>query len=193
MGATHAPGRRKRKLAHEINVVPYIDVMLVLLIIFMITAPLLTQGIEVNLPETGADAMSTTQEPASLYIDAKGRYYLDIGTGTGKPLSDDEVVRRVKAYLKSDPAKMVLVKGDTRVDGQRDRLVRRRQRLGGGVGQLHLDALRQQRCGDHEDDQQHEHHVDIRHDVDLGRQLAPLAHLHLSALRPGAGRARGCR
>jgi len=116
VAATHAPGRRKRKLAHEINVVPYIDVMLVLLIIFMITAPLLTQGIEVNLPETGADAMSTTQEPATLYIDAKGRYYLDIGTGTGQPLPDDEVVRRVRAYLKSDPAKMVLVKGDTRVD-----------------------------------------------------------------------------
>ena len=108
--------KKGRRLMGEINVVPYIDVMLVLLIIFMITAPLLTQGIEVDLPETGADAMSSTQEPATLYIDAKGRYYLDIGTGTGKPLSDEEVVRRVKAYLKSDPSKMVLVKGDTRVD-----------------------------------------------------------------------------
>jgi biopolymer transport protein TolR len=116
VAATHAPGRRKRKLAHEINVVPYIDVMLVLLIIFMITAPLLTQGIEVNLPETGADAMSTSQEPVTLYIDAKGRYYLDIGTGTGKPLADDEVVRRVQAYVKRNPEGMVLVKGDTTVD-----------------------------------------------------------------------------
>jgi biopolymer transport protein TolR len=116
VAATHVPGRRKRKLAHEINVVPYIDVMLVLLIIFMITAPLMTQGIEVNLPETRADAMSTSQEPATLTIDAKGRFLLDIGTGTDKALSDDEVVTRIKAYLKPDPGKMVLVRGDASVD-----------------------------------------------------------------------------
>src|SRR5262245_48128926 len=90
--------------------------MLVLLIIFMITAPLLTQGIEVKLPETGAAEMSTSQEPVTLYVDAKGRYYLDIGTGTGKPLPDDEVVNRVRAYIKRNPEGMVLVKGDTRVD-----------------------------------------------------------------------------
>jgi biopolymer transport protein TolR len=114
--AAHASVRRKRKLAHEINVVPYIDVMLVLLIIFMITAPLLTQGIEVNLPETGADAMSTSQEPVSLTVDARGRFFLDIGENTGKPVSDDELVRRVQAYLKHNPEGMVLVKGDTRVD-----------------------------------------------------------------------------
>jgi biopolymer transport protein TolR len=112
----HAPVRRKRKLAHEINVVPYIDVMLVLLIIFMITAPLLTQGIEVNLPETGADAMSTSAEPVTLTVDARGRFYVDIGTATDKPVSDDELVRRIGTYLKHNPEGMVLVKGDTRVD-----------------------------------------------------------------------------
>jgi biopolymer transport protein TolR len=114
--AAHATARRKRKLAHEINVVPYIDVMLVLLIIFMVTAPLLTQGIEVNLPETGADAMSTSQEPVTLYVDARGRFYVDIGEGTGKPLGDDEVVRRIGIYVRQNPEGMVLVKGDTRVD-----------------------------------------------------------------------------
>ena len=114
--AAHAPVRRKRKLAHEINVVPYIDVMLVLLIIFMITAPLLTQGIEVELPETSADAMSTSHEPVTLYVDARGRFYVDIGEGSGQPLAEDEVVRRIAAYVKHNPDKMVLVKGDTRVD-----------------------------------------------------------------------------
>ncbi|MGH8482069.1 MAG: protein TolR [Nevskiaceae bacterium] len=113
--AAHA-ARRKRKLAHEINVVPYIDVMLVLLIIFMITAPLLTQGIEVNLPETGADAMSTSHEPVTFTIDTRGRFFLDIGENADKPVSDDELVRRVGIYLKTNPEGMVLVKGDKRVD-----------------------------------------------------------------------------
>jgi biopolymer transport protein TolR len=108
--------RKHRKLAHEINVVPYIDVMLVLLIIFMITAPLLTQGVEVDLPETGAESLAGSNEPVTLFIDAKGRYYLDIGTGTEKPLADDELVRRVRAVLKRRPDEMILVKGDTRVD-----------------------------------------------------------------------------
>ena len=74
--------RQRRKLASEINVVPYIDVMLVLLIIFMITAPLLTQGVEVQLPETSAESMAGNDEPVTLSIDAKGRYFLDVGTGT---------------------------------------------------------------------------------------------------------------
>jgi biopolymer transport protein TolR len=114
--SVQAAVRRKRRLAHEINVVPYIDVMLVLLIIFMITAPLLTQGVEVDLPETGAESLAGSDEPVTLFIDARGRYYLDIGTGTGKPLGDEEVVRRVRAYMKARPDGMILIKGDTRVD-----------------------------------------------------------------------------
>jgi biopolymer transport protein TolR len=110
------PVRKRRKLAHEINVVPYIDVMLVLLIIFMVTAPLLTQGIEVDLPESDAEALATSNEPVTLTIDAKGRYYLDIGEGTAKPLSDDELVRRVRAVLRRTPEGMILIKGDTHVD-----------------------------------------------------------------------------
>jgi biopolymer transport protein TolR len=114
--AAHATARRKRKLAHEINVVPYIDVMLVLLIIFMITAPLLTQGVEVDLPDTGADSMSTSDEPVTLTIDARGRFTLDIGESPGKPLGDDQLVQLIGAYVRNNPGKMVLVKGDTRVD-----------------------------------------------------------------------------
>ena len=108
--------RQRRKLASEINVVPYIDVMLVLLIIFMVTAPLLTQGIEVQLPDTTAESLATPEEPITLTVDGKGRYFLDIGTETAKPLSDDEVVRRVKAVLKAKPDTMILVRGDTHVD-----------------------------------------------------------------------------
>ena len=109
--------RQRRRLAHEINVVPYIDVMLVLLIIFMITAPLLTQGVEVELPQTSADAMGASNEPVTLFIDAKGNFFLDIGEGsTDKPVSDDELVRRVGIFVKRRPEEMILIKGDTRVD-----------------------------------------------------------------------------
>jgi biopolymer transport protein TolR len=109
-------GRQRRKLASEINVVPYIDVMLVLLIIFMITAPLLTQGVEVDLPETGADSLSAADEPVTLTVDAKGHYFLDIGEGTQKPLSDDEVVKRIGAVLRAKPDTMILIRGDKSVD-----------------------------------------------------------------------------
>ena len=107
--------RQRRKLAHEINVVPYIDVMLVLLIIFMITAPLLTQGVEVQLPDSNAESLAA-EEPVQFTINAKGQYFLDIGTETNKPLSDDEVVRRVRTVLKAKPDTMILVRGDTHVD-----------------------------------------------------------------------------
>jgi biopolymer transport protein TolR len=117
VAATVHHTRKKRRLAHEINVVPYIDVMLVLLIIFMITAPLLSQGVEVNLPETGADSLPGHQaEPVTLTIDGRGRYFVDIGENTSKPVSDDEVVRRVRTYVKANPEGMVLIKGDRSVD-----------------------------------------------------------------------------
>jgi len=111
--------RVRRKMAHEINVVPYIDVMLVLLIIFMVTAPLLTQGVEVDLPETGAESLAIPQEPVTLVVDSKGRYFLDIGTEQGKALDDDELVRRVRAVIKQRPDAMILIKGDRRVPYER--------------------------------------------------------------------------
>ena len=109
-------GRKRRKLASEINVVPYIDVMLVLLIIFMITAPLLTQGVEVDLPETGADSMSSNDEPVTLTINARGQFFLDIGENTGKPVGDDELVKRIGAVLRAKPDTMILIRGDKSVD-----------------------------------------------------------------------------
>jgi biopolymer transport protein TolR len=111
--------RRRRKLMGEINVVPYIDVMLVLLIIFMITAPLLTQGVQVELPEANAKPIDPdllkNREPLVLSVDRDGRYYLNIGGNEDSPVGEAEVARRAGAVLGRDPATPVLVKADERV------------------------------------------------------------------------------
>lgn len=110
------PGRGKRRLNADINVVPYIDVMLVLLIIFMVTAPLLTQGIEVELPKTASENVQVDSEPVTLFVDRRGGYFLDVGSDRSKTLSDDEVVQRVGAVLRNKPETTVLIKADTKVD-----------------------------------------------------------------------------
>ena len=84
---------KKKTLKAEINVVPYIDVMLVLLIIFMVLSPLLIQGIEVNLPKTDTTKMSVQNEPLVISIDSKGKYYLNIGEEV-LPISIDELKRK---------------------------------------------------------------------------------------------------
>ena len=89
-----ASALRKRKLMGEINVVPYIDVMLVLLIIFMVTAPLLTQGIEVELPKTGAEPIedSASNVPFVLSVDAAGNLYLNVGDDEENPVGGKEII-----------------------------------------------------------------------------------------------------
>jgi biopolymer transport protein TolR len=108
---------RKRRLMGEINVVPYIDVMLVLLVIFMVTAPLLTQGIDVELPQAAADPIVTpqNQEPLVLSIDAAGELYLSVGDDHDAPLSAERVVELASAVLRRNPKTPVLVKADQRV------------------------------------------------------------------------------
>src|SRR5580693_4919366 len=106
----HLHQRRSRQPIAEINVVPYIDVMLVLLVIFMVTAPLLTQGIDVELPKVSTTPMTSQEEPVTLYVDRSGNYFLDIGTETKKPLSDDEVTSRIAAVLRNKPETMILVR-----------------------------------------------------------------------------------
>jgi len=107
---------RRRRLMGEINVVPYIDVMLVLLIIFMITAPLLTQGIEVELPKAAAEALdpelTRENEPLILSVDADGRLYLNVGDDEEQPLAGAEVFRRAAAVIRRVPGTPVLVKAD---------------------------------------------------------------------------------
>ena len=108
--------RRGRKLMAEINVVPYIDVMLVLLIIFMITAPLLTQGIKVDLPKAGAEPLpSEDTQPLILSVDKNGNLYLNIGKDEEKPVGEEVVLERVGAVLRREPKTPVLVKADQNV------------------------------------------------------------------------------
>ncbi|HEY2685386.1 MAG TPA: ExbD/TolR family protein [Steroidobacteraceae bacterium] len=110
---------RRRKLMGEINVVPYIDVMLVLLIIFMITAPLLKEGVKVDLPSAGAKPLDPDflkhHEPLILTIDARGRLYMNFGQGQDQPLSEATVSARTTALLRRDPQTPVLLRADTTV------------------------------------------------------------------------------
>ncbi len=112
-------GVRGRKLMAEINVVPYIDVMLVLLIIFMITAPLLTQGVEVELPKADASPIAAedlrNREPLVVSVDREGRMYVNVGGNEELPVDEATVRQRVGVVLERDPATPVLVKADTRV------------------------------------------------------------------------------
>ena len=107
---------RKRPMA-EINVVPYIDVMLVLLVIFMITAPLLTQGVKVELPQADAEVVeSTNDEPLIVTVDAAGNYHLNIGDDTRKGIGAEELKKRVATVLRHKPKIQVLVRGDRDVN-----------------------------------------------------------------------------
>ncbi len=116
MNATMSRSKGKRRLMSEINVVPYIDVMLVLLIIFMITAPLLTQGITVDLPNAPATALDPgDNEPLVLSVDREGRYYLNVGDNEDEPIDDATVVERASAVLRRNAQTPVLVQGDENV------------------------------------------------------------------------------
>ena len=113
------PSRRGRRLMGEINVVPYIDVMLVLLIIFMVTAPLLTQGIKVDLPKAGAEPLkddpNRKNEPLIMSVDREGNFYLNFGGKDDAPVPEEELMQRVAAVLRREPTTAVLVKADKNV------------------------------------------------------------------------------
>ena len=106
---------RGRKMMGEINVVPYIDVMLVLLIIFMVTAPMLSQGIKVDLPKAAAEPMPPDIEPLVLSIDAEGGMYLNIGDPQA-PVDAERVLEVVSAALRREPQRPVVVKADRAVE-----------------------------------------------------------------------------
>ena len=118
---TSRKSSRKRGVLAEINVVPYIDVMLVLLVIFMITAPLLTQGVTVELPKAEAKAIEAQKElPIVLSVDAQGQYFLNIADQPSQAIDESALMTRVAAALalaKSEHTQRpVYVKGDQRVD-----------------------------------------------------------------------------
>jgi len=109
-------GSKKRRPVAEINVVPYIDVMLVLLVIFMITAPIVQQGVEIDLPQAAAKTMSPDEaEPVVVSVDKKGDFYLDIGDAPDKPIDAQLMVNRVAAVRQLKPNIPVLVRGDRNV------------------------------------------------------------------------------
>jgi biopolymer transport protein TolR len=101
----------------EINVVPYIDVMLVMLVIFMITAPLLNQGVDVDLPQTEAEPMDESeQNPVVLTVDREGRYFLNVGGDPEQEIDGETLMLRTAAVLRQRPQTAVLVRGDSSVD-----------------------------------------------------------------------------
>jgi biopolymer transport protein TolR len=108
--------RYRRKQMSEINVVPYIDVMLVLLIIFMITAPLLSQGVDVQLPQVPSKPMPPhDREPVVISVDGAGNFYINWGENQDRPVDPATLANRVAALRKYQEGIPVFVKGDRSV------------------------------------------------------------------------------
>ncbi|MBB3330492.1 biopolymer transport protein TolR [Halomonas campaniensis] len=114
----HGPFNRGsgRKPMGEINVVPFIDVMLVLLVIFMITAPMLTQGVQVDLPQVTSEPIDDMEdsEPIIVSVDREGQYFLSVG-GDETSVSLDDIADRVIILLERRPGTPVMVRGDRNV------------------------------------------------------------------------------
>ena len=112
--------RSRRRPIAEINVVPYIDVMLVLLVIFMITAPLLKTGVEVTLPQADAKPMEQLDtEPLVVTVDGQGRYYVNVGEDPESPVAEQKLVTLAAAVMRRDGSRRVMVRGDRGVNYQK--------------------------------------------------------------------------
>jgi biopolymer transport protein TolR len=108
--------KNRRKLVAEINVVPYIDVMLVLLIIFMATAPMLMQGVEVELPQAPAVPIDKVEdEPLIVSIKADGSLYINLGADPERAIERTLIKDRVEKVLAQKPQTSVLVWGDKKI------------------------------------------------------------------------------
>src|SRR5271168_4264968 len=104
-------GRRRTRPMSEINVTPFVDVMLVLLIVFMVTAPLLTVGVPVDLPKTKAQALSQDREPLSVSLKRDGSIYLQ-----NTRIMEDDLVPRLTAIAANGYDQRIFVRGDKAVD-----------------------------------------------------------------------------
>lgn len=108
--------RKKRSLNAEINVVPYIEVMVVLLVVFMLTTPMLTQGVDVDLPQATSDPVETDdQEPLIVTVDRDGNYYINVGGSDSEAVDGEVVSQRISSVLSENPNKLLLVRGDKNV------------------------------------------------------------------------------
>ncbi|EAZ97744.1 protein TolR [Marinobacter sp. ELB17] len=107
----------RRKPMSEINVVPYIDVMLVLLVIFMVTAPMLTQGVKVDLPQTSSDPIQAEKDVEAIIVsvDSNGAYYVEVGDRGSDPMALEELQSEVAKILSQRSNSEVLVRGDEQV------------------------------------------------------------------------------
>lgn len=103
---------RKRKLKSEINAVPYIDVVLVLLVILMLSATVLNLGVQVNLPQSNVRPVDPPENPVLVSIDAQGGFSLRVGEGESQVVSAEELSRRMRAFIASDPEIPVFVAAD---------------------------------------------------------------------------------
>lgn len=108
--------RKKHEQKAEINVVPWIDVCLVLLIVFMVTAPLLMQGVEVQLPQASTEPMDTQEEPLIVSVKQDKTFYLNLGANQEAPAPLADIAEQVRKVLANKPKTPVLVWGDARVD-----------------------------------------------------------------------------
>ena len=110
--------RKPKKLVAEINVVPYIDVMLVLLVIFMVTAPILTQGVKVELPEAVSAPLDVNEDDLPLIVAVKksGEYFLELGPDKEQPIDPADLSLKVGKITRQNPAVQVLVRGDKNVE-----------------------------------------------------------------------------
>ena len=111
---------KRRNLISDINVVPYIDVMLVLLVIFMISAPLMVQGIQVNLPEASSEALPVkNNEPLIISIDQEGKIFLETESTKNQSLTLLELNSFVSKIFQASPNMQVVIRGDASVAYQR--------------------------------------------------------------------------
>ncbi len=140
----------RRKPMSEINVVPYIDVMLVLLVIFMVTAPMLTQGVKVDLPQTTSDPIQAEKDTESVVVsvDANGAYYLQVGDEGSDPMPLARLQEQVAKIMAERTNREVLVRGDQNVQyGNVVRLMSALQQAGASNVGLITEAEETDRTG----------------------------------------------
>lgn len=117
VGQSSRKSRRRRGPIAEINVVPYIDVTFVLLMIFMITAPLVQSGVDVDLPQAQTQQVDLKNDPPVIIsIKKDGAFYLDAGDRNDQQVSEDELYERVAAVMHGNPQAQIYVRGDQAVE-----------------------------------------------------------------------------
>jgi biopolymer transport protein TolR len=107
--------RKRRKIVSDINVVPYIDVMLVLLIIFMVTAPLMNLGVDINLPQSGVNPIDQKTDPLIVSVNKAGEMFLTKSGGEREKMDDAKILEQIKAIVATNPKTSVMIEADDAV------------------------------------------------------------------------------